>query len=99
MKLIPISNERDTMALTASCPSPPIASQILLPPPNVMAPRHSSDTNTPVAGNRHLPPVEQRHIEACFLGRHDVPDLAALTELAEPGCHPREKRVLGKPAR
>src|SRR3982751_3324153 len=51
MKLIPPSIARWTSASTSACGSPPITSHICPTPPKVIAPRHSSDTNTPVSAS------------------------------------------------
>src|SRR3954452_12195376 len=51
MKLMPPSTARWTSASTSACGSPPITSHICPTPPNVIAPRHSSDTNTPVSAS------------------------------------------------
>ena len=49
IKLMPPSSARPTIASADVSSSPPIACQIWPLPPNVMAPRQSSETNTPVS--------------------------------------------------
>src|SRR3954449_10631935 len=51
MKLMPPSIARWTSVSTSGWPRPPITSHICPLPPNVIAPRHSSETNTPVSAS------------------------------------------------
>src|SRR5262249_56827715 len=48
---MPASSARPTSASTLCWSMPPITSQICPRPPNVIAPRHSSETNTPVSAS------------------------------------------------
>src|SRR5262249_3053613 len=51
MKLMPWSIARCTRPSTSDWPRPPITSHLWPTPPKVIAPRHSSETNTPVSAS------------------------------------------------